>query len=106
MLEDSAFTPGHEHRDVADQHVSTDRVEGDVARLQHCSERAAWAAQECLRAGDELGHREWLHEIIVGARIETRDPILDRVTRRQDENRHPIVTGAQLTKQAKAIAIR
>jgi hypothetical protein len=45
------------------------------------------AARERAEAGEELCERERLRQVVVGAGVETLDPVLDRVAGSQHEHR-------------------
>ena len=65
----------------------SDGVEADIAGFERHSQHPAGAAQQRFDAGNQLGYRERLCQIVVGPRIEPRNPVLDRVARRQDQDR-------------------
>jgi hypothetical protein len=47
------------------------------------------APRERPQAGAELGQREGLDDVVVGAAVEARDAIVDRPTRGEHKNRRP-----------------
>ena len=48
------------------------------------------AIEDPLDAQDELGRRERLRQVVVGARGEAGDPVVDEAARRQDDDRRPV----------------
>ena len=68
--------------------------------------RAAGATGERADARDELGERERLDEVVVGARVERGDARLDGIARGEHEHRHVDARAAQLLEHVEAVAIR
>ena len=56
-------------------------------------------AQQRLRAGNELAHRERLHEIVVCARIEAENTVLHRIACREDQNGYAVPGRPQFSQQ-------
>src|SRR6202011_4891649 len=106
MFQDRAFAPRQQKRHTPDRHISSDRIEIYITGLERRSERAPRAAQQRLRACDELGHGKWLDKVVVSACIETIDAVLDRIARRQDENRSLIAARPKPTKKREAVPVR
>src|SRR5262249_5849073 len=79
--------------------VSTDGVEDDIAGLKGGTERRSGTAQQRLRASNELAHREWLHEVVVCARIEAENTVLHRIACREDQNRYAVSSRPQFSQQ-------
>ena len=65
------------------------RVETQRPDLEHGGTFGGRAAREGPEAGEQLVEGEGLRQVVVGARIEPADTILDRVTRRQHQHRRP-----------------
>jgi hypothetical protein len=64
-------------------------VDGDVPDDEHWSRVAAGAPHEGAQARDELGYGKRLGQVIVGAKIERPDAIVDAVERSEDKDRRP-----------------
>jgi len=71
-------------------------VERDVGVAQHLI-AGAGTAQESAYARAQLFDRERLDEVVVGARVETLDAILDGVAGGDDEDRHSVLAAAKRT---------
>ena len=68
------------------------RVEADVADLDHVGRRRrirSAAAEDGADAGDQLGHAERLHEVVVGAELEPHDAIGLEPSGGEHDDRHP-----------------
>jgi hypothetical protein len=68
--------------------------------------RARAAANDRAQARPQLGDRERLGQIVVGARIEPGDPILDCIPCRQHQHGSPDVVRAQSCAQLESIEPR
>ena len=90
---------------IADPDVPTDRVEGDVARLQDRAERSSGSSQQGLGSRDELGHREGFDEIVIRAAVQAAHPILDGVSRGEDEDRNVVAARTRCREQGEPVAI-
>ena len=55
----------------------------------------AGSPQQRAHARAELLDRERLHQVVVRARVEPFDPVVDRVARGDDEDRHGVLAAAQ-----------
>ena len=64
-------------------------IQNQVTRLEHARAFGRCAPGEGAQPGEELREREGLGQIVVGARVEAGDPILDGVARGQHEHRRP-----------------
>ena len=53
------------------------------------------AAQQRVQPGDDLFERERLHDVVVGARLQPRDPVADLVAGREDAHRQVVPGRAQ-----------
>ena len=71
------------------------RVEAEVADFEDGRPLGIAPADERAQAGEQLRERERLDEVVVGAAVETRDAILDRVPRGQHQHRYPDSGAAQ-----------
>jgi len=64
-----------------------------IAEMLRCLEKVdrmevlAAPARERVQPSDQLLHREWFHQVVVGARLEPADPVSDRVARGQHQDR-------------------
>src|SRR5262249_31592 len=99
MLQNRSFTTRELQWNAGNADVSTNGIEGDIGGLEGGAERRSRTAQQRLRAGNELAHREWLHEIVVCARIEAENTILHRITCGEDQNRYAISRRPQFSQQ-------
>ena len=66
---------------------------------------AAVAAQQRVQARAQLGDRERLDEVVVGARLEAGDAVVDVVARREDADRHVDAAGAHAPHDADAVEV-
>ena len=99
MLQNRSFTTRKLQRSAGNADVSTDGIEDDIAGLKGGAERRARTAQQRLRAGNELAHRERLHEVIVCPRIETENTVVHRIACRENQNRYAVSRRPQFSKQ-------
>jgi len=106
MFQDRAFAPRQQKRHIPDRHISSDRIETYISRLERRSKRSPRTAQQRLCASDELGHGERLDEVVICTCIKAVDAVLDRVARGQDENRSLIPARPHLSKKREAVAVR
>ena len=65
------------------------RVEPEVADLEHRRPLHGSPPHERPQPREELGERERLRQVVVGARVETGDAVVDAVARREHEHRRP-----------------
>ena len=79
-------------------------VDDDVAGFDRRAE-AACPPQHSTDASEQLFERERLDQVVVGAELETAQPVLDRVARGQEDDRQ-ITGGAQLPRQREPVAAR
>ena len=77
----------------------TSRVDGSSARSAKRSAPPSsarpGAAQERAQARVQLAQGEGLDEVVVGARVEARDAVVDGVARGEQEHRHALARGPQ-----------
>ncbi len=71
------------------------RVDDHVADHERTGARRAAAAQQRLQARGQLRDRERLDQVVVGARLQPGDAVLDLVARGQDADRDVDAPGAQ-----------
>src|SRR5215472_4580787 len=76
--------------DSSDRQLPPDRIEADIAGFERHTQHAARTAQKRFDPSNELRHREWFGQIIVSSGIQSRHPILDRIPRREDQNRQAL----------------
>ena len=79
------------------------RVEPEVADLELGRPLGRRPAGERPQPREQLAEGERLDEVVVGARVETLDPVLDRVARGQHQHRRPDAAGAQLAAGGEAV---
>src|SRR5215831_321756 len=99
VLQNRSLTTRKLQWNAGNADVSTDGVEDDIAGLKGGTERRSGTAQQRLRASNELAHREWLHEVVVCARIEAENTVLHRIARGEDQNGDAVSSRPQLSKQ-------
>ena len=105
MLQNRSFTTRKLQWNAGNACVSTNGIEDDIAGLKRGTERRSRTAQQGLRPSDELAHREWLHEIVVCARIEAKHTLLHRIACSQDQNRYAVSSGPQFSKQVQPVTV-
>ena len=82
---DSSIAP------VAAANLVRDRVEHEVGVAEDLAVGAvARAAQQRAQTRLELAQRERLDQVVVGADVESLDPVVDRVARGQHQDRGPV----------------
>ena len=86
QLEESELSARQVDRAAGTSHLARDRVELEIREVQGAVVAGGSPAQQRAQAGEELAERERLDEIVVGARVETVDSVLDRVARRQHQD--------------------
>jgi hypothetical protein len=72
--------------DPGDCQLPAHSVETDIAGFERHSQHPAGTAQERFDSGNQLDYCERLCQVVVRPRIEPRNPVLDCVPRRQDQN--------------------
>ena len=77
------------------------RVEPEVADLEPHRSLGRSAAHERAQPREQLGEREGLREVVVGACVEPRHPVVDRVPGREHEHRRPDAVLAPATTDAR-----
>ena len=82
------------------------RVDDDVARHVRARALLAAAAQQRLQARGQLGDRERLDEVVVGARLQPGDAVLDLVARGQHADGDVDPVAAQPAHDADAVEAR
>ena len=94
-LEQPELERAQGHLAAAHGHPVAGRVELQVAEDETVAGgvvgRALRPAEDRPDAGHELGRRERLRQVVVGALAQAEDPVADRAARRQDEDRHVAV---------------
>ena len=82
------------------------RVELQVTDLQHGRTLARTAPHERPQPSGELGEREGLDQVVVGAGIEAAHPVTHPVAGGEHQHRRPALAGAQLTAHLEAVEQR
>src|SRR5262245_13968483 len=106
ILEYLEFLRGQVEGLCASRHLVRDQIHLEILVLQFEDLIHAPPAQQRPNACEQLGEREWLGEVIVGAMVEADNPVFDRVLRRQDQYRCLNATFAQRGEDIDAIAAR
>ena len=63
------------------------------------------AAEQRADAGQQLLERERLDEVVVGAGVEARDAVRDRVARREHQDRCPVAVAAEPAAHREAVEL-
>ena len=84
--------------------VDLERADRDGLRRERRGR--APAAQQRLHPRHQLGQHERLDQVVVGARLQTGDPVVDRAARRQHADRDVVVHRAQRGDHADAVEHR
>ena len=82
------------------------RVQPKITYLQDGWSLRFSAAHDRAQARQQLGERERLRQIVVGAHVEPGDAILDRVARRQHQHRRPATLLPQLCQRLEPVDAR
>jgi hypothetical protein len=90
---------------VAPPDLSRGRVQAQVADLQHGRALDRPAPRQRAQTREQLGQREGLGQVVVGALIQPVDAIVDGVARREHDDRHPQPVGAQPTARLEAVDV-
>jgi len=67
----------------------------EVVDLEHSRTLRLPPPHERSQPGQQLREREWLDEVVVGARVEPRDPVAHRVAGGEHQHGHPDTRGAE-----------
>ncbi len=89
-------------------HLPPGRVEGEVADAQDVAvvlTGDAAASQQCAQPGEELVEREGLHQVVVGARVETRHPVAHLVARGEHQHGGAVAALAELPARSEAVDV-
>ncbi len=81
------------------------RVQRDVADRRHRLRRRWPPAQQRVQARGHLFEGERLDDVVVGARLEPADAVLDLVARGQDADGHVVAAVAQLAQDLEAVEV-
>ena len=81
-------------------------IEAQVADLEHGGPLGPPATGERTQARLQLGERERLDEVVVGAAVEPGDAIVDRLERGEHQHRRPHPALAQLPADVEAGRVR
>lgn len=87
VLKEGELLHGERNLPRAATRRTTARVDDEVADYELGRKYLAAPAGQRPEAGEKLAKVEWLREVIVGAGIEPSNLILDRIERRQHQNR-------------------
>ena len=71
------------------------RIEAEISHLQQGGTLGRATPHERAKPREQLGERERLQQVVVGAGIEPGDAILDRIARREHQHRRPDAPLAQ-----------
>src|ERR1700721_2400891 len=76
VLQDCALATGQLQRKFAYSHVSSDRIQYNIARLELDAKCSTGPPQKRLGAGNELNRGEGFYKVVVRAGIQSRYPVL------------------------------
>lgn len=105
MLQDRKFLTGKLQGCSLDPNITANGVEYRIACLERDTESQARPAQQRLGSRNQLGHREGLDEIVVGARVEAQHAIFHCVARGKDERGDISAGTASLGQHLQAVTI-
>ena len=91
---------------LAAPHLARRRVEPQVADLEHRGPLGLAPPRERAQPRQQLGERERLDEVVVGAAVEAGDAVLDRVARGQHQHGRPDAGAAQPPAGLEAVEAR
>src|SRR5436305_6941096 len=86
------------------RHGGGGRVERQVPGFKDSGPFGAASPYEGAQASEKLPERERFDEVVVGARIQASDPVLDPVARRQHQDRCPPAVRPQLPTHGEPVA--
>ena len=104
-LEQPVFGPRELDAPLAAPHVARGRVQRQVGEAQALG-RGLDAAQQRAQPGEQLAQRERLDEVVVGAGIEARHAIVDRVARGEHQHRRAVAGLAHAPADLEAVEVR
>ena len=64
------------------------------------------ATRQGTQPGQQLAEGEWLGEVVVGARVEPANPIIDRRARGEHDDRRPVTGAAKLATGRESVRVR
>ncbi len=105
MLQQGQLARRDSHGDAADLEAATGGVEGDIAGPQHDPQTGAGAPQQGPASGRQLGDVEGLDEVVVGADVQSGDPVAQAAPGGQDQDRDGVVVAPQPLDQVQAVAV-
>ena len=82
-----------------------ERFEREVADAQQAALALEAPAQEGAEAGQQLRQGEGLDQVVVGARIESLDPVVDGVAGRQHQHRRVVAGAAHAAADGQAVEV-
>ena len=77
-----------------------------LADLEHRGPLGRCTPDERAQASEQLVERKGLREVVVGARVETRDPVFDGIARGEHQHGRPDFARAQLAADGEAVEAR
>ena len=93
-------------RRVAAAHLVRVRVEREVGEAQRAAPPRLDAAQQRAQPRQQLAQRERLDEVVVGAGVEARDAVVDRVARGEHQHRRAVAGLAHAPADLEAVDAR
>ena len=105
VFEQRELTASHRHRRSTDAHFAGRRVESEITRGKDIRSLGRAATGQGAQPCEQLREGERLDEVVVGADIEATDAIVDRIARREQQDRRPVARGAELAAEAEPVAV-
>ena len=81
-------------------------VEHEILEGQHAGRAGRAAPPEGAQAGEQLIERERLHQVVVGPRVQTLDPVTDGGPRGEHQDGNPVARRAQSPADLEATEVR
>ena len=104
QFEEQVLGAGEGHPAPAPGHPGRGEVEHEVA-VAELLRAGRVAAQQCAQAGAQLGERERLDQVVVGARVQPGDAVIYQVAGGEHQDRRPVAAGAQPPAHLEAVRL-
>src|SRR5271166_2734783 len=78
-------------------------IELQIAHENLCGAQLSGTAQQCTQARQQFAELKWLRQIIIGARVQSLDAIVDGIPRREHQDGHALFAGSDRTASSEAI---
>src|SRR5262249_11798488 len=91
---------------IVDGRLAQSDVEMQIANTERGAKRPPRPSQEGAQASRQFLHGKRLENIVVGACVQARDPIINAVARGQDEDWRAVVSTTQFPQNVDPVTIR